>query len=129
MSIKPTKLKSLTRDDLIEYLSKYLTDAELVLLLTSVFSNRAKKVVDESIPFHQLDRLLLAQQSVYGDPSSLESDTSLVACHNPTKYSANYPDLSQTLCETGDCLNCGSDFVSYAKYVICPVCGSQAYCT
>lgn len=131
MSNKPkqVKLNRLTREDLIEYLSKYLTDAELVLLLNTVFDNRAKEVVDESIPYLQLDRFLLTQQSMYGDPSSLDSERNFVACHNPGKYSASYPDRSQALCNSGDCLKCGIDFVSYAKHVICPVCGSQAYCT
>ena len=52
----------------------------------------------------------------------------LIALPDPEFYEQGWGDNS-TCCQSGECRNCGQDIVSVAKRVICPVCGSKAYCT
>jgi predicted Zn-ribbon and HTH transcriptional regulator len=57
-----------------------------------------------------------------------ERDTVFLALPDPDEYSLKWADESP-ICQTGQCVECGSSVRSIAKHAICPICESKVYCT
>ena len=57
-----------------------------------------------------------------------ERNTVFLALPDAGKYSGAWAD-DCTICQTGQCIECGSWVRSVAKHAICPICEAKVYCT
>lgn len=55
-------------------------------------------------------------------------DTVFLALPDSDEYSGEWADDSP-ICQTGQCIECGSWVRSIAKHAICPICEAKVYCT
>ena len=55
-------------------------------------------------------------------------ETVFLALPDPAEYSNEWAD-DCPICQTGDCIECGSKIRSIAKNAICPICNAKVYCT
>ncbi len=57
-----------------------------------------------------------------------ERNTVFLALPDAGKYSGEWAD-DCPICQTGQCIECGSWVRSVAKHAICPICEAKVYCT
>jgi len=55
-------------------------------------------------------------------------DVELLAAHDSSVYDSGWDDQA-LLCQSGQCGECGMALLSWAKAIVCPVCGSAASAT
>ncbi|ALN18606.1 hypothetical protein [Ectopseudomonas mendocina] len=109
-----------------EYLET-LTEGELAELFYQVASNLIVKEVYENGDFYQ-EKICLAK-TVYGGTEGVpdrESDIYLVAL--PADHVRNV-NWGGSLNQGGRCTQCMVELASVAKAVVCPICGTENYCT
>ena len=115
-----------------EQTKKYLnslTNKQLVVLLTDVFQSRR---CDEGTEKEYLEaHWCIAEASRFktDDGKDWENwEVELLALHDPEEYEGEWDDKS-SICQGGGCSECGVKLFSWAKRIICPVCGSKEYAT
>ncbi len=57
-----------------------------------------------------------------------ERDTVFLALPDADEYAGKWAD-DCPICQTGQCIECGSRIRSIAKHAICPICEAKVYCT
>ena len=110
----------------LEYL-KDLTPKELAELFYKATSHLLIKEIYDNGDFYQ-EKICLAK-TVYGGTEGIpdqESDIYLVALPADHVRNVNWGD---SLSQGGRCIQCMVELASVAKAVICPICGTDNYCT
>ena len=111
-----------------KYLSE-LTNKQLTELLVSVLK---EKRCDEDFEFDDIQaHWCIAEVSRIKNDDSLNWESweiGLLALHDPEEYKEGW-DNESPICQSGDCGECGTKLMSWAKKITCPVCNAKAYAT
>ncbi len=105
----------------IDWLSS-MTDKDFVELMYEVIQKRSWTSDTEEEQGH----FILGNATLDLDDGTWGVD--VVGLHDPIRYSNGF-EKNVPLCQFGDCPNCGSATVSWAKYAKCSVCGDEVNCT
>ena len=97
-----------------------LTDKQFVEFFYEAVSGRDTSEIEG-----ESGHLVVADTSKLPDE---ERDTVFLAIPDPDEYSGGWADDSP-ICQTGQCIECGSWVRSVAKHAICPICHAKVYCT
>lgn len=97
-----------------------LTDKQFVEFFYEAVSDRDTSEVDGD-----RGHFVMAKTSKMPDT---ERDTVFLALPDPDEYSGEWADDSP-ICQTGQCVECGSRVRSVSKQAICPICEAKVYCT
>ena len=106
-----------TQTAVVQYL-RSLADKELAELFYEVARGRRTSDTAE-----EKRHLVLAEVAQEGETWSLE----VIALADPAEYAEWL--AGSPVCQSGVCGDCGTQVRSWAKHMICPVCGSKAYGT
>lgn len=109
----------MNRDRVLAWLSS-LTDKEFVDFFYDAVANRDTSEIDG-----ERGHLVVANTSKLPDE---ERDTVFLALPDPDKYPGEWAKDS-SICQTGECIECGSWVRSIAKHAICPICEAKVHCT
>jgi hypothetical protein len=104
------------RESAVQYL-RTLTDKELA----EVFYAAVRDRPSSDIPAANR-HFVLADASVEGERWSLD----VIALEDPAAYPNGWAG-DPPVCQWGKCQGCGSQVRSWAKHMLCPICGSKAY--
>lgn len=102
----------------VQYL-RSLADKELAEVFYEVLRCRTTSDTAEG-----KGHFVLADVVQEGETWSLE----VVALADPAEYAKGWL-AGAPVCQSGVCSDCGTKVRSWAKHMICPVCGSKAYGT
>jgi hypothetical protein len=118
----------MSKTEAIQYLES-LTNKQLVELLSEVFKSRRcdEGTEEEYLQAHWCIAEVSRLQT--DDGKGWESwEVEILARHDPKKYDFDWSDNSP-ICQGGKCTECGTKLFSWAKKIVCPVCGAKAYAT
>jgi len=106
----------MNREQILAWIGS-LTDKQLVELFYDATSDRD---VDG-----EQGRLAVAKACTFPDD---ERETTFLALPDPDAYPSGWVD-DAPFCQSGSCVECECLIRSFAKRVICPICGAKANCT
>lgn len=113
----------------------FLQNRELVDALTSLPEQQLVEVIALALeareakvgrPEWESAKLVLAEAHRFNETSAVPSPWTLLVLARP-QYSGEFVDEGQGPSQEGTC--CGLTLVSYAKRIVCPVCGRPATAT
>jgi hypothetical protein len=107
------------RSAVIAWLSS-MTDKQFIDFFYDAVSGR-----DTSEMEGERGHLVMANASQF--PGE-DRDTVFLALPDPDKYPEGWADDSP-ICQTGQCIECGSPIRCVAKHAVCPICMAKVYCT
>ncbi len=111
-----TFLESLTNKQLVEFLSDVLKKRRCDEGTEEAFSQAHWCLAETS-------RFLTDDEKGWE-----EWEVELLALYDPDEYEGSWDDNSP-ICQGGKCMECGTKLFSWAKKIVCPVCGSKSFAT
>lgn len=116
-----------TEEQAKEYLDS-LSNKQLVEFLTNLLQQRRSDEGVESAYLQAHWCLAQASRSLADNGAWEEWQIELLANHDSEHYKKGWVD-DVPICQSGECKECHMPLLSWAKDVICPVCGNKAYAT
>lgn len=107
------------RGNLMAWLSS-LTDKQFIEFFYEAVSERGTSEIDG-----ERGHLVVANTSKAPNEDRV---TVFLALPDPNEYSGEWA-YDTPICQTGDCIECGTRVRSIAKHAICPICKAKVYCT
>jgi len=102
-----------------------LTEPQLVELFFQVANRFTVGSFSETSSFE--DKPVVAYSSYDFQDGKHEGTLSVACVHDPDVYGLGME--FDVFCQSGTCSNCGVSVISYAKKMICRLCGSKVYGT
>ena len=109
-----------TRQLALDWIAK-LTDKQFAEFFTEAVRGRLTSDTKE-----QRGHFVLADASF--DPDDKCWDLAVVCVHDRNHYDGEWDDEAP-ICQAGECSTCKAETTSWARYSVCPVCGTLVYGT
>jgi hypothetical protein len=114
----------MNKNDVIQW-TEALSDKQLIEFFYEATKGRFIYRGEES---YMQSHLVISNASRLKKDNDVWEEWSLASIgeHDPKKYLNSWADDSP-ICQSGRC--CGYEIISWAKNVVCPICGKEVYAT